>query len=485
MNLAAPLAGHARTTPDKPAIVSGDDIITYGALDDLVRRNAGVLRARGLAPGDLVGVALKDHETHLILIYALAAAGLPMLPLDWRWTAEEQGRVARHFGAKLVLIEPDGPRIKDIACVKVDFWWNVSVTAAEPLRDLPVDPATPLLLSLSSGTTGTPKGPMVTHGQFAWRFHTHRVEMNFGRDDRYVTATPFYFGAGRTFAMSMLHVGGTAILFPPPWEPPALIAEIAKREANSLFLVPTLLRRLLDLDDATLAPLKRLRLLVSSGSTLHPEERRAIRERVCAGFIEYYASTEGGGITMLKPADQDRRPDSVGRPIVGVEIEIVDETHAKLPPGAIGRVRYRGPGVATGFHAADSSEQFRDGWFYPGDLAAMDGEGFVTLKGRAKDMIIRGGVNIYPAEIEAILLAHPQVAEAAVVGWPAREFGEEVAAFVVAKGAVTAAALAQHCAAGLASYKRPRDIFIVADMPKNAMGKIVKTKLAETLKPIA
>src|ERR1019366_4847566 len=156
-----------------------------------------------------------------------------------------------------------------------------------------------------------------------------------------------------------------------------------------------------------------------------------IRERLCPNFHEYYASTEGGGVSLLRPEDMDAHGESVGRPVFGVEVTILDDAGQGVPHGEVGRLAYRGPGVATGFYQDSDPEAFRDGWFLPGDLAAVDADGFVYLKGRRKDMIIRGGINIYPVEIEAVLLSHAGVAEAAVVGWPSRERGAQVAALLV------------------------------------------------------
>ena len=485
MNLAQALDQNARTRPDHPAIIASDRSVTHAELTPLVRREAAHLLSLGLKHQALVGVCLKDSFDHVILLYALARAGLVMLPMDVRWTTEERERVARHFGAELVLVEP-GAAALSMRTVAVDEAWRRAAAQQDPDRDFPVSGEDRLLLSLSSGTTGRPKGPVVTHHQFFRRFMTHWINMGLNSHDRYVSATPLYFGGGRTFVMSVLFSGGTVILHPLPYELEDLVAAVGRHEATSLFLVPTLLRRLLELDPATLAPMQRLRLLFSSGAPLHPDERRAIRERVCANFYEYYASTEGGGVSLLTPEDQRTYGDSVGRAIFGVEIEIVDEQHRPLPPGTTGTLRYRGPGVATGYYRDPeaSQEAFHDGWFYPGDLAECDRRGFIFLRGRRKDMIIRGGVNVYPAEIEAILMAHPAVADAAVVGWPSREFGEEVAAFVKLRRTVDVADLMAWCSGRLASYKRPKEIFPVSDLPRNSGGKVLKAELVARLAPV-
>jgi acyl-CoA synthetase (AMP-forming)/AMP-acid ligase II len=479
MNLAQALALHMRARPGHPALVAGDDVVRYRELYPLVTRIAAALRARGVAQGDLVALALKDTIAHVTMFYALARLGAIILPVDWRWTAEEQSRISSHFRARLVIVEP-GAEIHGAPCLATDAAWSAEVDRADGDIAFPEGGELPLLVSLSSGTTGVPKGPLLTHHQFFRRFMTHWINLNLNAGDRYVSATPLYFGGGRTFTMSVLFSGGTVVLFAPPYRPEELAAEVARRNATSVFLVPTLLRRLLDLSEEEAAPLRRLRLLLSSGSALHPDERRRIRATLCANFCEYYASTEGGGVSLLTPDDQEIHGDSVGRPVFGVEVEIVDDDHRPLPVGEAGRLRYRGPAVATGFHGESESdpETFRDGWFYPGDLASVNADGYVFLRGRKKDMIIRGGVNIYPTDIEAALLSHPSVAEAAVVGLPDAEFGEQVAAFVVTRAAISDDELIRWCREKLAAYKAPKTIFQMLELPRNSSGKILKQQLA-------
>lgn len=488
MNLADALAHHARARPDQAAILHADRVLRYRELDATVRRWAAHLRALGVRTGAVLGIALGDTTEHLLALYASARLGAVALPIDHRWTDAEKHAVAARFGAVLTLVPPGAP-IGGLACIEADAAFLRDAAAASADEAFPTGAACgemPLLVSLSSGTTGRPKGPRVTHGQFLRRFWTHWIDLGLNANDIYVSATPLYFGGGRTFAMSQLFAGGTVVLFPPPYAPQALVAEVARRRATSLFLVPTLLRRLLDLPAAAAAPLRALRLLLSSGAPLFASERLMIRENLCAGFHEYYASTEGGGISLLRPDDMARHGESVGRPVFGVEVAILDADGRHLPTGALGRLAYRGPGVAQGFFEdpdADA-EAFVDGWFLPGDLAMLDADGYVTLRGRSKDVIIRGGINIYPVEIEATLGAHPAVAEAAVVAWPAQQRGEEIAAFVAARAPISGEELHAHCAGRLAPYKLPRAIFVIDDLPKNASGKIVKADLVRRLPPL-
>jgi acyl-CoA synthetase (AMP-forming)/AMP-acid ligase II len=201
--------------------------------------------------------------------------------------------------------------------------------------------------------------------------------------------------------------------------------------------------------------------------------------RLCPGFINYYGSTEGGGVSVLMPHHGADKAASVGAAVFGVDVEIVDDGGSPRPPGEIGRIRYRGPGVADGFFrdSQASAAAFRDGWFYPGDLGRLDGDEFLHLAGRADDVIIRGGVNVYPAEIEETLLAHPWVRDAAVVGVPSAELGEEIAAFVVAAPETARETLIAHCRSRLAPYKVPASIEIIDELPRTALGKVIKSAL--------
>ena len=349
--------------------------------------------------------------------------------MDWRWTIDEKDRIARFFGARAVLSEPDDPFLKAEGPwegVPVDEAWQQRVLAIDPPTDFPVLEDSALVLALSSGTTGTPKGPMITHRQFLARFLIYYVSIGFSERDRYLCATPLYFGGCRGYAMGTLYAGGTVLLHPHPYEPAELLTYANAERATRLFMVPTLLRRLLMLSGGTPdAPLfQTLELLYSTGAVLHAEERHELMQRFCPRYLNFYGSTDGGGCSALMWDDPPEVAASVGRPVFGATLDIVDEKDTPHPAGEIGRIRYRHPGTASGYYndAVASRDGFRDGWYYPGDLGWIDEDGYLFLAGRETDMIIRGGANIYPAEIEHILTLHKAVYEAAVVAWPSREF---------------------------------------------------------------
>ena len=479
-NLVEALHQHARSRPDAPALIDGERRIDYRELDALVDCAAKALLARGCRPGDTVGLSMRDHWAHVVVMWACMRAGVVLLPLDCRWTPTERQAVVRHFGATRIVRDHGIP----VDEVPSDDWADLlgpDAAVGAPVRWPDTDLDSPLLLSLSSGTTGRPKGPRITHRHFLSRFRTHWINLGLNAASRYVCATPLYFGGGRTFTLSVLFSGGTVIMRAPPFEPGDLAATVRSHEANALFLVPTQLRRLLRANADVRDAFQGLGLLISSGAPLQPNERLAILDALCPNFHEYYASTEGGGVSLCTPADFKRRPASVGRAIFAVEIGVVDEAGQALPPGQVGSLRYRGPGVADGFFGdpEQSAQHFRDGWFHPGDLAEIDAEGYVHLRGRSKDMIIRAGVNIYPNEIEDVLLGLPQVQECAVFGCADPDLGEAVACAWVSAQDIAVDLLESHCRALLSPYKVPTRWMRLAELPVNSGGKVVKARLRE------
>lgn len=467
LNLATLLAANAGSRPDHPAIVAGDTVLTHREAHRRVRRLAGWLASRDIRPGMRVALRLPDTPDHLLLHFALAWVGAVIVPLDHRWADEEAARVARAMRTTFVIGTQSGT---------LDGIAVMAVRESELLDVLPPAYAEgadmPLVLSLSSGTTGRPTGAIVTHGQLYERFVSQWVTMTFHAQDRFLLATPLYFGGGRSFAMSFLAAGAT-VIFTAANDPDVLIADAARHDASVAFLVPTQVRRLLAHWQGDGPALPGLRLLVTSGSAVHAQERAEMLRRICPHCLDYYASSEGGGIAVLQPDEQLTFAQTVGRPTFRVEVAVVDDAGQPVAPGAVGRLRYRGPGVSRHMIDADGHVvdlAARDGWFEPGDLALRLPSGHIQLAGRAKDVIIRGGVNLYPAEIEAALVALPGVSEAIVAGIADAELGERVGALVTG-AALDPETLREALRASLAPYKVPSRIVVVDTLPRTAMNK--------------
>jgi len=491
MNLADILDDHAARQPGRPAVIHAGGVVTHAEFTDHVGRWAAHLADRNIGSGDIVGLDLGDTVEHVIALFAIARLGAVILPMDWRWTAGEKRNIADFFGARIVLCEAGDELLDtDIAArtAIVDEQWLSEVAAADGARKFAAGDDPPLVLSLSSGTTGIPKGPMITHDQMYARFAIYFESLGFDEGTRFLCASPLYFGGSRGYTMCALYSGATVVMFPQPYAAAELVAAASRENASHLFLVPTVLRWLLDVPGGLAeAPLLGgLECLFSTGAALHPEEREELLARICPNYINFYGSTDGGGCTALLPGDPPASAGSVGRPVFSTKLEIVDQDDRILPTGDVGAIRYRHPGTATSYHnnPEESAEAFRGGWYYPGDLGWGGGVGILFLAGRAKDMIIRGGINVYPAEIEHVLSLHSDVREVAVVGRPSREYGEEIAAFVVPRNTAKPPdedALRGHCGNSLARYKVPREFHFIDELPKSGVGKILKTELRERL----
>ncbi len=472
MNLAGLIRQHAFGRAENTALVFDGQALSYAELWRRIRALAIRLHAAGVEPGRRVGVCMGDHPGYVSSLFAVAALGGVFVPIDRRWTEEEKRAAIEAFEVRLLLQDVDDvarPGVETLACPAGGFDEDGSELVL-PDRD-----EEDWLVSLSSGSTGRPKGALITHAQMHARFVTQWVSLGFSSVDRFALVTPLHFGAGRSFAMSVLAAGATLILLPPPMKPAAMVEAINQTGADMTFLVPTLMRRCLEMpgDDRLLPNLRRL---VISGEAFFADEVEAFQRRLCPDLIGYYASSEGGGVSVLQPRDFATRGNTVGQAAYGVELELVDDTDTPVGAEQIGRVRYRGPGVTLrALNDRGRLQEGADGWFYPGDLGSRSSDGYLSLRGRAKDMIVRAGVNIYPAEIEAALIGLHGVQEVAVVGVPSPSHGEQVLAFVA--GQVTAAEVHAHCESQLAPYKRPASIQILPALPRTSAGKIDKKSL--------
>ncbi|HVV93360.1 MAG TPA: AMP-binding protein [Hyphomicrobiales bacterium] len=477
MNLATLVLHHGTTRPDKVATIDAAGAVDYGTAAARVQAFAARLAAAGAGPGRRIGLALGEHADHLLLHFAVALTGATIVPVDWRWTPAEKGAVARAFACHAVVIEPDDPARDAVPALPFDRSWRDGAPLARPEPD---DDDLPLVLSLSSGTTGRPTGAIVSHRQQYERFVNQWGGMGLSGADRFVLATPLYFGGGRGFTLSILGAGGT-VIFAPPNRPREIIDTIRQHEATAAFVVPTQITRMIQAWDGERPAMPSLRRFVTSGAAIHPDEKRRAIDVLTPALMDYYATSEGGGIAVLAPEEQLAYPETVGRPAFRVEIEVVDENGQPLSRNAIGRLRYRGPGVSTRLVDAEGrlTEGPAGGWFYPGDLARILPSGHVQLAGRVKDMIIRGGVNIYPAEIEAALSTHPAVVEAGAFGVPDPELGEELAVAVVLRAGTRAdaAAIQEFLRGRLAPYKVPRRVAFIAALPRNPNGKVIRDQL--------
>ncbi len=460
MNLAAVIRDHAESRGDKVAIHFRDERITYAEAWQRIEAIAVSLCARGIFAGDRVGLSMSEHPDHLLAHFAVGRLGAVIVPMDHRWTDAEKSSATEAFDVEVVLTDDDR--------------FDVMPLIEPP----PIDEAdSDLLISLSSGTTGKPKGALVTHHNLYERFVSQWHAIGYGEDDCFAVLTPFYFGAGRSFGMSLLAAGGSVLIAPPPLKPPEIVTALQQEFVTATFLPPTLMRRLFEFSES--GPLfPNINYLIASGEPLFADEAHEVIEKLTPNLYSYYASSEGGGITVLQASEFGEFASTVGKPTYKTNVEIVDDAETDVGIGVVGRLRYRGPGVATRYLDSDGSEHEAavGGWFYPGDLAERLESGHIALRGRDKDVIIRGGVNIYPAEIESTLLQHPDVTEVAVVGIDDDERGQIVRACF--SGPARAGSLGAWCQERMAPYKVPQEFAHLDELPRRSSGKIDKKALS-------
>lgn len=479
MNIADAIRDHARRRPMHPAVVYRGDGTDYATLDRRVDAAVALLRKWGIRGGDHVAIALDERPEHLIFLFGAARLGAVFVPIDCRWTLGEKQRVGARFRAKLILLNPGDSWNDDMPAVHIGDDWNSAKVVPHASEMANAEVNLPLAVYLTSGTTGKPKGPLLTHANLHARFLIYRNSLQLNENDRFACVTPLYFSASRGFAMCALHAGATVVLLPPPMAAGDLIDAINRTGCTSASMVPTLIRRMIGECKVENPCLPGLRTLISTGATLNSQEHDQALHALSPNLFSFYGSSEGGGVAVLRPDHPSSKAGSAGAIISGTEVRIVDESGKNVAPNEVGRICYRSAATATGFYedAEETARTFRDGWFFPGDLGRIDSEGFVWISGREKDMIIRGGANIYPEEIERVLRAHPDVADAAVVGAPSPEFGEEIVAYVSLRKNVADGELLDWCRRELAPYKLPRRIQRLADLPKTAFGKVDKLAL--------
>lgn len=480
MNLYARLAQLARYQPARTAILTQRTEWNYAEFERLARRIAHRLRLAGVGEGDVVGVRLRETPEHMATLFAIMRLGAITLPLDWRGTRKEFERVVGRFAPR-VIVNDDKPPLDWVPKV-IDV---ATLADTEPEDGPPaaiVD--APLAYSLTSGTTGEPKAVVVTHEQLLARCFSRSFETIFAPDDRFLNTLPLAYLAGREHATCAILVGATLAMFPPLFEPAELVAFVNGKNITAMNLSPNMTRALLAIgraDGEQLMP--NLRRFVSTTGKLQPEERIAIRKRISGGLLDYYGSTATGPIAVLAREEDERDPTAVGRPVMGVEVGIADDAGNPVVDGEPGRIRVRGPGISTRLvgDSSDAREGFRDGWFYPGDLGYIGPNGILHLEGRSADLIKRGGLMVHAQEVEQALRRHPSITDAAVVGAPSADLGQEVVAFVVASPPPEVRELVRHCRSELAPYKIPARFVFTDLLPRNANGKVVKAELLKTL----
>jgi long-chain acyl-CoA synthetase len=500
-SLAALLFDVARRLPDRPAVSDDRSSQTYSELAERVARLAGGLRARGLVSGDRVLLSLENCVEFVELLFGCWAAGLCAVPANARLHPREVEFIAQNSGARLlvatpVLAEALAPLAGAVASLDRVFATcstDYDGLFAEPLAADPVQPTDSAWLFYTSGTTGRPKGAVLTHRNLIFMSQCYYADIDqLDERDTHLLAAPVSHGAG-LYALPFLLKGARQIVLP-HFDVGAILDVIARHPRVSMFAAPTMLTRLVHAPDVAAADLANLRTIYYGGGPMYAADLERALDIFGPRLYQLYGQGESPmtitGLAQRLHGERDHpcwhdRLASCGYARSGVLVRVVDDQDHDLPPGEIGEVITKSDCVMDGYwqNPAANVETLHGGWLHTGDLGSMDADGLLTLRDRSKDMIISGGSNIYPREIEEVLLRHPDVVEVSAVGRPHPDWGEEVIAFLVVRPgtAVAAAELDQLCLEHIARFKRPRGYRFVEALPKNNYGKVLKTELRRLL----
>jgi fatty-acyl-CoA synthase len=499
---------------DREAVVFRDQRVTYGQLHDGAARLADALRRDGLQRGDRLAILLRNDLAWFDVFFAVAALGGVLVPVNYLLRANEVAFILKDSGANTLVVGDDlgelahgalaeaegcrrvlvvanaggdpGPGVGTIAAAH-DFE-NFKASGDAVLPETDSDLHDPALLQYTSGTTGFPKGATHTVSSLLWNSFHQIGDFGVDEHERYLCVPALCWAAGlHDFTLAALWVGGTVILNPSGGVTIEGLLDVIERECvTKVLLVPTILKQFVEFPDLNSRDFSALKWVLTGAEPV-PVPVIERFNQVLSGviLIQGYGLSEGPTIaTYLRPEEAVRKVGSCGKPVTNCELRVVDEEDRDVPPGQSGEVLLRSPATMAGYWNREeaTAEALRNGWLHTGDLGVLDEEGYLVISGRKKDMIISGGLNVYPAEIEAVLLGDPAVAECAVFGVADERWGEVGKAVVVPKQgmSVTAEALSERCVGALASFKVPHEFVVTTELlPRTASGKVQKFKARE------
>lgn len=495
---------HAQTTPDTPAFTFGEEVITFAELDAGSNRVAHALTAMGVTKGERVSFLGKNHPLYFEALVGAAKIGAVMTPVNWRLAAPEVAYILGNCEARVVFVgegfadmlarvRPDCPRVEEVIGIDApdhagtDYRTWRDAAPNDPV-DVPLSLEDDALQLYTSGTTGKPKGAVMTNGSIL----SSRADPS-DRDwqqpvegDVTLLAMPCFHISGTGTGIGTMVAGSNSIVLP-EYDPTKALELIENYNISKIFLVPAAIQILLNHPRVNEADFSRLKIITYGASPIPLELMREAMRVIGCGFVQMYGMTETSGtIVALDPEDHvpegSPRMRSVGTPLAGVELKIIDEDGNELPAGTVGEIATRSAkNMSRYWNNPDATAETidADGWLRTGDAGYMDEDGYLYIHDRVKDMIISGGENVYPAEVENALYAHPKVADVAVIGVPDEKWGEAVKACVVVKDGeeLSEAEVIAHAREHIAGYKCPKSVDFIEALPRNPSGKILRREL--------
>ena len=487
-NLAKNLTDTTRVHAGRVAVRVDNAALTYRALDEASARVAGLLRERGLEPGDRVGLMLPNVAEVPVVYYGVLRAGGVVVPMNPLLKAREVAYYLGDSGAGLIFAwhgfaDParDGAeQVKaELIVVDGDGFPDLLASATPDYQVVDTGDEDTAVILYTSGTTGHPKGAELTHGNLISNTEVSRVDIvQAGPDDVIFGGLPLFHVFGQTVALNVAVASGACLTLLPRFDAAHALRIITGHRVTVFEGVPTMYVALLHQPDRADYDTASLRMCISGGAALPVEVLRGFDEAFGVPVLEGYGLSETSPVASFNHPGRVRKPGSIGTPIRDVQMRVVDGEDNVVAQGEVGEIVISGPNVMKGYwqRPEATAEAIRDGWFHTGDMGRVDEDGYFYIVDRKKDMIIRGGYNVYPREIEEVMYEHPAVAEAAVIGLPHASLGEEVAAAVALKpgASATAEELRDYVKSQVAAYKYPRHVWFVDALPKGPTGKIQK-----------
>ena len=512
LNLVECVRQQAFEQPEKIAYYFMGQGTSYAEFDQTVGRFASALQDLGVGKGDHVALLLGNTPHFFISLYASMRIGATAIPINPIYTADEISYIIQNGDVKVVialdmllpLVEagvkafpqvqdyivcettPDvGEKfaaLSDAAKAKTKLFTHVLASTTSTVDPVAVDQDDTAVILYTSGTTGRPKGAMLTHGNLYSNARDTGNYLQMSGEDRIITTLPVFHVFALTVVVNAPLMKGATLLVAPRFSPGEIFKLAADYKATVFAGVPTMFNFLYQFEEGDPKAFENLRLAISGGASLPVSLLHNFEQKFNVRVSEGYGLSEASPVTCFNPLDRERKAGSIGQSIINVENKVVDELGNEVPVGEVGELIVRGPNVMKGYYKLpeETAMAIRNGWLYTGDLAKKDEEDYFYIVDRKKDLIIVGGFNVYPREVEEVLFAHPNVIEAAVIGLLDPDFGEAVHAYVVLKDkSMTSEQLQAYCAEHIVKYKVPKSIEVLDELPKNATGKILRRSLKE------
>lgn len=478
MSLLNSFIENVRKNPTKLAIQAERESYTYEEMSRVIEGIQRDLKEKGYKARDHIAIMIGNEPTFIFSLYAIWAMGATAIPINPNYTKHEIQYILEQSDAKTVLVTQQHQALEAIVC-PVEMVGLSSINNC--LQDIHIHSMADVAVILyTSGTTGHPKGAMLTHENLFENARDVAEFLGIYHDDRMITVLPVFHVFALTVSVNAPLLQGATLLLQSHFSPVRIFEAANEQGATVMAGVPTMYNFLLHTESSYEKPLGSIRLAISGGSSLPKAVIEQFEERFQLRISEGYGLSEASPVTCFNPLGK-QKVGSIGQSIVHVENRIVDEQGLEVPRMKIGELTVRGKNVMKGYYkmSEETANVLKDGWLYTGDLAYMDEEGYVFIVDRKKDLIIVGGYNVYPREVEEVLYQHEAVLEAAVVGLKDVEYGEKVCAYITLKEEIHPERLKVYCEGHLVEYKCPTEIRIVEQLPKNSTGKVLKRQLAE------